>query len=146
MGETTSFLFSLSLLESDNIEVVLHFFEAASHFKSSDLNIAHRIRKLKLYDANATLWQASFYVGPCKYRNLHYDLSTLAQRAASLCLSICIDLQELYVSFHAPVEIRFAEHTTPGATNSPHITALSMRKHSLNAFNIRPIMNMKELL
>ena len=52
---------------------------------------------------------------------------------------------ELCIGFRAPIEIRRAVMTAAGTVDPPHITALSVRIHPLDAFNIRSILGMKEL-
>lgn len=120
---------------------MMHFFDKAAQFQSSELNIIQGIREVVQQDTNNCNTQ--HVICPSGQRNPTFNMTAIAlsNRSTSIALHMLQNITHLTLYFYAPVEARRSK-TMGGA---PIFKALSIHEY-LDGFNASSISRLKNLL
>lgn len=140
LKEVGSFLLASLRFEFRSVPNMMHFFDKAAQFQSSELNIIQGIRELVQQDTNNC--DSQHAICPSGQRTPTFNMTAivLSNRSTSIALHMLQNITHLTLCFYAPVEVRRSK--TIGGP--PIFKALSIHEY-LDGFNASSISRLKNL-
>lgn len=116
---------------------LLHFFETANHLRAPGFSIAHSVRKIIVCKVNGMNFAQALYHENRTTRSIDMRTVKTNNRAVSITLNACRDLQHFRIEFYSPCEYKFG-HSTSLRFDAPGATALHIGQY-LDGFKSKSI-------